>query len=283
MSARVAVVTGSNKGIGFGIVKGLCQQLAGGIVYLTARNPDLGHKAVGNLRGQLTAEEHVKVRFHQLDITDEASAIKLRDHLKREHGGLDILVSNAGIAFDVEAKEPFGEQAVVTIGINYYGTKKFCDVIFPLLRPHARVVNVSSRAGIHKKYTDDVVKTLLSEDLTVAQLDEFVETFIKYAKEGTHQKHGYPNSTYSVSKAAEIALTLIQHRQSLKDSRKDIVINACCPGYVNTDMTNHKGSLTIEEGADTPVYLALLPPDTTEPKGEFVYERKVIPWIGVGS
>uniref|UniRef100_A0A914VNU0 carbonyl reductase (NADPH) n=1 Tax=Plectus sambesii TaxID=2011161 RepID=A0A914VNU0_9BILA len=282
MSARVAVVTGSNKGIGYGIVKGLCKQLSGGIVYLTARNPDLGQKAIANLKGELSAEEHAKIRFHQLDITDEASAIKFGDHLKQEHGGVDILVNNAGFAFNNDATEPFGEQAVVTIGINYYGTKKFCDVIFPLLRPHARVVNVCSQAGLIKSYSDELKNKLLSEKLTVAEVDEFVENFTKYAKEGTHQKHGYPNSTYRVSKAAEIALTFIQHRQALKDSREDIVINACCPGYVNTDMTNHKGSLTIEEGADTPVYLALLPPGTTDPKGKFVYQRKVISWAESG-
>jgi hypothetical protein len=57
----------------------------------------------------------------------------------------------------------------------------------------------------------------------------------------------------------------------------------CCPGYVDTDMSNHKGSLTIEQGADTPVYLALLPADTTEPKGQFVYQRKVIHWAEAGA
>jgi len=107
-----------------------------------------------------------------------------------------------------------------------------------------------------------------------------VENFIKYAKEGTHQKHGYPDSTYRVSKAAEIALTMIQHRQILKDSRKDIVINACCPGYVNTDMTSHKGPLSPAEGADAPAYLALLPAkDASNPKGQYVWKnRKVVAW-----
>uniref|UniRef100_A0A914V638 Uncharacterized protein n=1 Tax=Plectus sambesii TaxID=2011161 RepID=A0A914V638_9BILA len=203
-------ITGSNKGIGYGIVKSLCQQLAGGIVYLTARNPDLGHKAIASLKEELTADEHAKLRFHQLDITDEASAIKLRDHLKHEHDGLDILVNNAGVVFTEAATEPFDKQAVVTIDINYCGTKKFCKVIFPLLRSHSRII-------------------CCSENLTVAEVDDFIENSTKYAKEGTQQKHGYPKSSYSsysVSKAAEIALTFIQHRQALKDSRNDIVINA---------------------------------------------------------
>uniref|UniRef100_A0A1I7YCH7 Glyceraldehyde-3-phosphate dehydrogenase n=1 Tax=Steinernema glaseri TaxID=37863 RepID=A0A1I7YCH7_9BILA len=49
----------------------------------------------------------------------------------------------------------------------------------------------------------------------------------------------------------------------------------CCPGYVNTDMSSHKGHLTIEEGADTPIFLAT---DPSAPDGKFVYLRKEISW-----
>ncbi len=44
----------------------------------------------------------------------------------------------SGFAFKDAATEPFAEQAVITNGINYYGTKKFSEIIFPLLRSHAR-------------------------------------------------------------------------------------------------------------------------------------------------
>lgn len=63
-----------------------------------------------------------------------------------------------------------------------------------------------------------------------------------------HQKLGWPNSSYSVSKIGVSALTRIQQRHFDKDSREDIVVNCCHPGYVDTDMTSHKGPLTIEQG-----------------------------------
>jgi carbonyl reductase 1 len=45
------------------------------------------------------------------------------------------------------------------------------------------------------------------------------------------------------------------------------------PGYVSTDMSSHRGTKTIEEGADTPAWLALLaPPDST---GKFYKDRKL--------
>ena len=86
----------------------------------------------------------------------------------------------------------------------------------------------------------------------------------------TRKEGGFPESAYRVSKAAEIALTLLYQRRY-----KDLKINACCPGYVSTNMSSYKGHLTVEQGADTPVYLAT---SDSAPNGEFVYQRKIIEW-----
>ena len=53
------------------------------------------------------------------------------------------------------------------------------------------------------------------------------------------------------------------------------IILKCCPGFVDTDMTNHKGTKTIEEGADTPIYLAI---DPNAPQGKYVRDREVNEW-----
>merc|ERR1711976_565580 len=97
---RVAVVTGGNKGVGFGIVRGLAKQFNGD-VYLTARDPKLGMAAVTSLM-----DEGLKVHFHQLDINDKPSIERLKDFLKEKYNGLDVLVNNAGIAFKAAATEP---------------------------------------------------------------------------------------------------------------------------------------------------------------------------------
>ena len=58
-----------------------------------------------------------------------------------------------------------------------------------------------------------------------------------------------------------------------------------CPGYVATDINNHAGQKSVAEGADSIVYLALLPPSVNgeqiKPRGEFVYERRVYDWVNV--
>lgn len=54
-----------------------------------------------------------------------------------------------------------------------------------------------------------------------------------------------------------------------------VVCVQCCPGYVSTDMTRHKGTLTVDEGAKTLCWLATLPPSATTPAGQFCYEMAV--------
>lgn len=51
-----------------------------------------------------------------------------------------------------------------------------------------------------------------------------------------------------MSKTGLTALTRAQQRLFNNDSRKDLIVNACCPGFVATDMTSHKGYLTPDQG-----------------------------------
>jgi (+)-neomenthol dehydrogenase len=86
VDVRVALVTGGNRGMGFEI----CRQLAssGLTVVLTARNEARGAEAVDRLRGLGLPD----VVFHQLDITEPASAARLADFVRSKFGKLDVLV-----------------------------------------------------------------------------------------------------------------------------------------------------------------------------------------------
>ena len=64
--------------------------------------------------------------------------------------------------------------------------------------------------------------------------------FFRLANEGGYKEAGWPGSTYVVSKVGVSALTRIQQRAFNSDSREDLVVNSCHPGYVDTDMTSHK-------------------------------------------
>lgn len=89
---------------------------------------------------------------------------------------------------------------------------------------------------------------------------------------GSHaQGLGGPGA-YGVAKAALNALT----RALVRDLPGGVKINACDPGWVNTRMGGASAPLTVEEGADTPVWLALLPEDG--PTGGFFRKRQPAAW-----
>ena len=84
-------MTGANKGIGFAIVKGLCKRFKGK-VYLTARNVQRGEEAVKKLK-----DLGYEPSFYQLDIDDQDSVDAFGNYIKITHGGVDLLINNAGI------------------------------------------------------------------------------------------------------------------------------------------------------------------------------------------
>ena len=73
------------------------------------------------------------------------------------------------------------------------------------------------------------------------------------------------------SKTALNALT-----RTLAWDEEDVKINAMCPGWVRTDMGGSGATRSVEEGADTAVWLATLPEDG--PTGGFFRDRESIPW-----
>ncbi|CDI97379.1 carbonyl reductase 1 [Echinococcus multilocularis] len=272
---RVAIVTGANKGIGNGIVELLARGLKPVFnwhIYLTARNEKLGLEAVNAFEGK-----GLGVKFHQLDITDADSRHKLAKFVRANYvDGIDILVNNAGIAYKLDSTAPFCEQARVTVATNYTATVKMCTEFLPLMAKDSRLVNVASTVDFMSLGAmSKEMAAKLKGHLTLQELDELMASFVKHAEAGDHKKVGFSNSPYGMSKVGLWKATAILAEEFKSDPRH-ILINSCSPGYVNTDMTNHKGPKTILEGADTPVYLATLPKGATEPHGQFVRERQVV-------
>ncbi|XP_066263130.1 carbonyl reductase [NADPH] 1-like [Euwallacea similis] len=266
---KLAIVTGSNKGIGFAIVKGLCERFQGD-VYLTARNVTKGQEAVDKLKAL-----GYNPLFHQLDITDETSINKFRDHIKNRHGGIDILINNAGVSTTTSL--PINEVAVQDVGVNYFGTLKVCEALFPLLKQNARVVNVSSSAGhLDRVPSADLSTKLKNPNLTIENLSLLMKNYVKSVKEGKHIENGWGTSAYSISKVGLSALTIVQQRifdQELPN--RNIAINHVHPGWVNTDM-NKTGKSTIDEGARSSLFAAL---DDTALKGKYIWwDCRVVEW-----
>ena len=83
-----------------------------------------------------------------------------------------------------------------------------------------------------------------------------MQDFASAVDKGKEKESGFPSAGYAVSKAGLIGATRAM-AFAAKESGSGVLINSCCPGYVNTDMSKGNGTLTPDQGAQTPVLLAL--------------------------
>jgi NAD(P)-dependent dehydrogenase (short-subunit alcohol dehydrogenase family) len=234
MDKRLAVVTGSNKGIGFEI----CRQLArkGLRVVLTSRDEKKGRSAQ-----RILEKEGLDVDYHVLDVTGSSSIRAFAGHLDSEYGRLDVLVNNAGISkgkYETSVLKEKLENFHEVMDTNFYGALRVSQALVPIMRKdhYGRIVNISSGMG---------------------QLDEM--------EDGV--------AAYRVSKTALNALTRMLATATADDG---ILVNSMCPGWVRTDMGGKEAPRSVEKGAETAVWLSMLPHDG--PTGGFFRDKKPIPW-----
>ncbi|MEI9811955.1 MAG: SDR family oxidoreductase [Acidobacteriota bacterium] len=237
---KTAVITGANKGIGLEIGRQLGR--AGFVVFLGARNPKLGEEAAAQL-----GSEGIEAHPVELDL-DRPETIAAAVATLRAHGGVDVLVNNAGIIDAADGPPSSANMQAVrrVLDVNFLGTLAVTQAFLPLLReaPAARIVNLSSGLGSLTWNSDP------AWDFAAVKL-----------------------LGYNASKAAVNMLT-VQLAYELRDT--GIKVNAANPGFTATDMNGHRGTQSVEEGAAEPVRLALLPADG--PTGGFFDNSGPNPW-----
>lgn len=140
MKVKKVLVTGANKGIGFGIAKHL--GLSGWQVIIGARDKERAEKAIRELQA-LNVEV---LGWVNIELTDFTGIEKVVEELKEKHPDLSLLVNNAGIPGDMSVDSLHTEIGVVreTLEVNFVGTFQLTKALAPLLsRNGGRVVNVT--------------------------------------------------------------------------------------------------------------------------------------------
>lgn len=138
-AAKVALVTGANRGIGLEIARQL-QQLGMQIIATRREGSPVDE-----------AEAMAGMDIQVLDVCDEASVSQLAAYVKQTYGRLDVLVNNAGIALDkwVPALSLSIDDYRATMETNLYGVLRCCQAFVPIMQVQksGRVVNLSSELG----------------------------------------------------------------------------------------------------------------------------------------
>jgi NAD(P)-dependent dehydrogenase (short-subunit alcohol dehydrogenase family) len=210
---------------------------------LLAAGHDVWAAARDPERGRAAADE-LGARFVALDVTDDASVTAAAERVGAETG-LDLLVNNAGIpgGFRPPA-EVTAEDVEAVLATNVLGVVRVTRAFLPLLErsDHPAIVNVSSGMGSFGVTSDP------------ARIES---TIVGLA--------------YPASKAALNMLTA-QYAKGLPHVR----VNAVDPGYTATDLNGHRGTQTVEEGAEAIVRMARA--DGSAPTGAFVDAAGRLPW-----
>jgi NAD(P)-dependent dehydrogenase (short-subunit alcohol dehydrogenase family) len=173
----------------------------------------------------------------ELDVTHQETIDAARERIEADVGRLDALVNNAGVYGDpVGAAEYDLERAHEVLEVNTFGPWRMIEAFLPLLRNSSQPRIVNVSSG-------------------AGQLSDM----------------NGGRAAYRVSKAGLNALT-----RTLASDERWLKVNTMCPGWVRTDMGGSAAPKSVEEGADTAVWLVTLPDDG--PTGGFFRDRKPIPW-----
>ncbi|MFC5471248.1 SDR family oxidoreductase [Cohnella suwonensis] len=238
-SKKIALITGANKGIGFETARQLGKR--GFTVLVGARDSGRGDEAVRKL-----IEEGIDARFVRLDVTNLESIQAAANLIEEYDGKLDVLINNAGIFIYPDEAPSELEISVLreTFETNFFGVFSVTKTLLPLIRKSSsgRIVNVSTSLGSLAWHSDPIIGSPI-------------------------------NPAYAASKTALNALTVLFARE-LKET--DIKVNAADPGYTATDLNQHQGFRTVEQGAAIVVQLATLSNDG--PSGQFFNEDGPVNW-----
>jgi NAD(P)-dependent dehydrogenase (short-subunit alcohol dehydrogenase family) len=193
---------------------------------------------LAGVRNSLATKPLPGVEALPLDVTDPASIAAAAAAVKARHGHLDALVNNAGILLDGTTGLMDVEADLLrrTLETNALGPLLMAQAFAPLMGRGGRIVNVSSGGG------------QLSEPSTWSP-------------------------AYCISKTALNAIT-VQLAEALK--ARGIAVNAVCPGWVSTDMGGQGAPRSLQQGADSILWLVLKA--THDHTGGFWRDGERIAW-----
>jgi NAD(P)-dependent dehydrogenase (short-subunit alcohol dehydrogenase family) len=237
---RRILVTGANKGIGLAIVTAILEEHADTFVLLGSRDAARGTEA---RQGLVDAHPDwaSRVEVLPLDVADDASVVEAA----RTAGLLHAIVNNAGIGLGSADRRG-------VLDVNVLGMRRVCEAFIPSIHADGRVVNITSASGPVFVSACSPERKRFFVDATIAEADflAFVEECMN-VDDAELAARGLVDDAYGLSKALANLYTLVLARKHPR-----LQINACTPGYIETDMTRPHANTT----GRSPAEMGMKPP-----------------------
>src|SRR5690242_5306037 len=266
-ATRIALVTGATQGLGLALVEGLAARMRpSDRVYLTGRDADRVASQVSRLGG---ASAHVHGLL--LDVADADSVRAAADAIARDHGGIDIVLSNAA-ARQSPDRTPADEVDAIA-ETNNHGTLRMLRSFAPILRPGGRLLVVASSFG-RLGHLDPRVRPPFDEARSLDDIEAVVEAWRRAVHDGSAPALGWPDWLNIPSKVAQVAAVRVVARQRReRDLAEGTFVAAVCPGLIDTGasrpwFTDMSQAQTPSQAASAVLDLALDPSPDPEMYGE---------------
>lgn len=254
---KTVLVTGSNKGIGYGIIEILLEKKSNLRIILTSRNEDLGKRAFYKLLNKYPYSKDY-FYYHQLDITNKQSISNLILWIKSQFGKIDYLVNNAGFG-------PYASRTQINIHmavleINVFGTINFTEEMIKnnMINKKGKIICVGSAGGNLNLLNSNKLKNNFKNAKTTQDLLNLAQSFKNSFLRGTTEIDGWCGKSYYVSKMIINSYPrILSYRSEIEQN--DISVYSIHPGWVRTDMGGSIAPLTNKQGAECEVFLIELP------------------------
>lgn len=240
MQNKKVVITGATGGIGLETAKALAKM--GAQVYIHGRSEDKAQKAVEEIK---KISENNNVWYFTADLSSQKEVRRLAEEIKSKLDRLDVLINNAGAAFQKHQLSVDGIE--LTLANNHLSYFLLTNLLLDLLKKSApsRIVNVASHSHYNGKFDFNDI----------------------------NMERGYTiMKAYERSKLGNVLFTM-ELAERLKGT--GVTVNALHPGVVKTGIADkhtgkivqfawrifelYQGAISAEEGAKTSVYLATSP------------------------
>ena len=136
------VITGGNRGIGYGLLKILSDKHN---VIITVRDNKKGQSTIAEL-----GHSKNEINYVVMDVDNSDSVIRAADDIKQRFNNVDLLINNAGIfikEYQLPAIETSEDSILKTFNTNTLGVLRVCKSIVPLMVNGSRIINISSGMG----------------------------------------------------------------------------------------------------------------------------------------